>query len=67
MQQTIEHGGGQDGVIEDFAPIEKALVAGDDQAGAFVAADHQAEEQAGFDAGQGQVAQSRRRSAPWDR
>jgi hypothetical protein len=55
MQQAIENSSGQDGVIEDLAPIEKAFVAGDDQAGAFVTASDQAEEQAGFGVGEGQI------------
>jgi len=48
MQETVEDCSGQDRIIESLAPIEKALVAGDDQAGALVASNHQTEEQAGF-------------------
>ena len=56
MQEPVEDGSGQDGVVEGFTPIEEALVGGDDQAGALVAAHHQAEEQAGFQGGEGQIA-----------
>ncbi len=38
VQQAIQHGGGQHRIVEDFAPVEEALVGRDDQAGAFVAA-----------------------------
>ncbi len=56
MQQPIQDGRGQDMVVEDLAPIQETLVAGDDQAGPLVAPHHQAEEQAGFLAGERQVA-----------
>ena len=52
MKQPIEDRRGEDLVVEDLAPVDEALVAGDDEAGSFVAPDEQAEEQAGFLAGQ---------------
>src|SRR5262245_16851359 len=52
MKQPVEDRGGEDLVVEDLAPVDEALVAGDDQAGPLVAPDEEPEEQAGFLAGQ---------------
>jgi hypothetical protein len=38
VDEAVDHGGGDDVVAEDFAPAAERLVAGDDEAGAFVAA-----------------------------
>jgi hypothetical protein len=35
---TVDHGGGDHVVAEDFAPAAEDVVGGDDQAGAFVSA-----------------------------
>ena len=56
MQQTVQYGRGQDVVVEDLAPVQKALVAGDNCAGLFVATHNQAEEEAGLFSGQRQIA-----------
>ena len=48
MQQAVEDGGRQHLVIEDLAPVEEALVAGDDQAATLVTPDDEAKEQASF-------------------
>ena len=56
MQQAIEDGRGQNGVVEGLTPIQEAFVAGNDHAGAFVTAHDQTEEQVSFLLGQGQVA-----------
>src|SRR5512145_2396584 len=57
MEQPVEDRGGEDLVVEDLAPVDEALVAGDDEAGPFVASDEEAEEQARLLAGQRQVAE----------
>jgi hypothetical protein len=44
VHQPVDHGG-DDVVAEHLAPAAEHLVAGDDQAGAFVAGGHQLEEQ----------------------
>ena len=56
VQQAVQDGGGQDRIVEGLAPIQEALVGGDDQAGALVATHHQTEEQAGFELRERQVA-----------
>lgn len=55
MEQPIEDGRGQDLVVEGLCPVGKARVTGDDQARPLVPADQEAEEKAGFLAGQGEV------------
>ena len=45
MEQAIENGGSEHLVVEDLAPVGKALVARDDQAAALVAARDQLKEQ----------------------
>ena len=45
VDEPVDHGGGDDVVAEDFAPAAEGLVAGDDQAGAFVAGGDELEEQ----------------------
>jgi hypothetical protein len=47
VDEPVDHGGGSDLVAEDFAPGAEGLVAGDDQAGAFVAAGDEHEHQVG--------------------
>jgi len=44
MQQPIQDCGGQDLVVEDFAPVGEAFIAGHDQTAALVASDQQPEE-----------------------
>ena len=56
VEQPVQDGGGQDRIAEDLAPVDEALVAGQDDGGALVASGDQAEEQAGLVAGQGQIA-----------
>ena len=34
MQEAVKDSGSDDVIVEDLAPIQEALVAGDDQAGA---------------------------------
>jgi hypothetical protein len=45
MHEPVDHGGGDDVVAEDLAPAAEGLVAGDDQAGPFVAGGDELEEQ----------------------
>jgi hypothetical protein len=47
VDEPVDHGGGDDLVAEDFSPAAEWLVGGDDQAGAFVAAGDELEEQVG--------------------
>src|SRR6266508_375934 len=47
VDQPVDHGGGDDVVAEDLAPAAEDFVAGDDQAGSFVAAGDELEEQVG--------------------
>jgi hypothetical protein len=47
VDQAVDHGGGDHVVVEHLAPAAEWLVAGDDQAGALVAARHELEEQVG--------------------
>ena len=48
MEESIENRGGEDLIVEDLAPVDEALVAGDDQTAAFVAAHEQPKEETGF-------------------
>jgi hypothetical protein len=57
MEQTVEDRRGQHRVAEHFAPVDEALVGGDDHTGALVAARRQAEEEIGFLAAHRQIAQ----------
>ncbi len=45
MDESVDEGGGDHGVAEDFAPSLEAAVAGDDDRAAFVAAGDQREQQ----------------------
>jgi hypothetical protein len=45
VDESVDHGGGDDFVAEDLAPPAEGLVAGDDERGAFVAAADELEEQ----------------------
>ena len=56
VDEPVDHGGGDDVVAEDFAPAAEGLVAGDDQAGAFVAGGDELEEQVGGFGFEGDVA-----------
>ena len=47
VDESVDHGGGDDVVAEDLAPAAEGFVAGDDQAGAFVAVGDELEEQVG--------------------
>ena len=55
VQEPVQNRGGQDRIAEDLAPVDEALVAGQDDGGAFVASCHQPEEQAALVPGQGQI------------
>ena len=56
VDEPVDHGGGDDVVAEDLAPAAEGLVGGDDQAGAFVAAGDELEEQVGGLGFEGDVA-----------
>ena len=56
MDESVDEGGGDHGVAEDFAPGFEAAVAGDDDRAAFVAAGDQREQQVGGLAFERQVA-----------
>ena len=45
VDESVDHGGGDHVVAEDFAPAAEGFVAGHDQAGAFVAGGDELEEQ----------------------
>jgi hypothetical protein len=47
VDEPVDHGGGDHVVAEGLAPPAERLVAGDDQAGAFVAGGDELEEQVG--------------------
>ena len=47
VHEAVDHGGGDDVVAEYLAPAAEGFVAGDDQAGPFIAGRHQLEEQVG--------------------
>ncbi len=55
MERAVEDRVGQDLVVEDLAPVREALVAGHDEAGPFVAADEEPEEEASLLPGQREV------------
>ena len=56
VDEAVDHGGGDDVVAEDLAPAAERLVAGDDQAGPFVAGGDELEEQVGGFGFEGDVA-----------
>jgi site-specific DNA recombinase len=56
VDEPVDHGSGDDLVAEDFAPAAERLVGGDDQAGAFIAAGDELEEQVGCFGFEGDVA-----------
>ncbi len=56
VDEPVDHGGGDDVVAEDLAPPAEGFVGGDDQAGAFVAAGDELEEQVGGLGFEGDVA-----------
>ena len=47
VDESVDHGGGDNFVAEDLAPAAEGLVAGDDETGSFVAAGDELEEQVG--------------------
>jgi hypothetical protein len=47
VDEPVDHGGGDDGVAEDFAPSSEGFVGGDDDGGPFVAGGDELEEQVG--------------------
>jgi hypothetical protein len=47
VDESVDHGGGDDVVAEDFAPAAEWLVGCDDQRGSFVAGADELEEQVG--------------------
>jgi hypothetical protein len=47
VDESVDHRGGDDVVVEDLGPAAEGFVGGDDQAGAFVAGGDQLEDQVG--------------------
>jgi hypothetical protein len=56
VDEAVDHGCGDDVVAEDLAPAAERFVGGHDEAGPFVAAGHQLEEQVGGFGFEGDVA-----------
>ncbi len=56
VDESVDHGGGNDVVAEHLAPSAEGLVAGDDETGSFVAAGDELEEQVGRFGLEGDVA-----------
>ena len=56
VDEAVDHGGGDDGVAQHFAPPSEGLVRGDDHRGAFVAGGDELEEQVGGLGFEGDVA-----------
>ena len=56
VDESVDHGGGDYIVAEDFTPAAEDLVAGHDQAGPFVAGADELEEQVGGFGFEGDVA-----------
>jgi len=56
VDEPVDHGGGDDFVAEDLAPGGEGLVAGDDQACAFVAGADEREHEVGGGGVEGDVA-----------
>jgi hypothetical protein len=48
MEEPVQDGRGQDVIVEDLAPVRKALIAGHNEAAPLIAAHEQPEKQAGF-------------------
>ena len=57
VEQAVEDGGGQDLVAEHFSPVDETLIGSDDEAGAFITARHQPEEEIGLLEAHWQIAQ----------
>lgn len=57
IEQAILDRRRQHRVVEEFPPVKKALVAGDNQAAAFISPHHQTEEQTGFLVAQREIAE----------
>ena len=56
MEQAVEDGGGEDLIAQQFCPLRKSLIAGQDHAPALVAATDQLEEVVGFRSIQAEIA-----------
>ena len=56
MEQAVEDGGGEDLIAQQFCPLRKGLIAGQDHAPALVAATDQLEEVVGFRSIQAEIA-----------
>ena len=56
MEQAVEDGGGEDLIAQQFCPLRKGLMAGQDHAPALVAATDQLEEVVGFRSIQAEIA-----------
>ena len=56
VDESVDHGGGDDVVAEHLAPAAEGFVGGDDQAGPFVAGGDELEEQVGCFGFEGDVA-----------
>src|ERR1700677_761155 len=56
VDESVDHGGGDDVVVEDLSPAAEGHVARNDQAGAFVPARDELEEEVGRVGVEGQVA-----------
>ena len=56
VDESVDHGGGDGVVAEDFSPSAEGLVAGDDEGGSFVSGGDELEEQVGCFGFEGQVA-----------
>ncbi len=57
MEEPVQDRGGEHVVLEDLAPVEKSLVARDDEARSLVAADEEPEEEARLLPREGEIAQ----------
>ena len=55
-QQTVQDRRSQHLIAEDLAPVDEALVGGEDKAGLLIASLNEPEQQTGILPGQGQVA-----------
>ena len=56
VKQPIEDGRGDDGIAEEFLPVDEALVRGDDRRAFFIAVGDELEEEIGFPGIDGEIA-----------
>lgn len=56
VKKPVEDGRGDDGISEEFLPVDEALVRGDDRRVLLIAAGNELEEETGFPAVYGQIA-----------